>query len=205
MRDTLYTWGTPNGLKPILMLEELAADYELVKVHIGKGEQKTPEFLGRNLNGRIPVLDTTIDGTRVSIAESAAILVHLAEREGRFLPTKPAPRARAMQWVMFQMSAVGPMFGQAGFFLRQRERNEGAIERYVNETKRILGVLDTQLGQHAHLAGDEYTIADMLTLFWTRKPEYFGLTLEEWPNLRRWIAQLEERPAVQRTLAITFP
>jgi len=205
MRDTLYTWGTPNGLKPILLLEELGADYELVKVHLGKGEQKTPEFLGRNLNGRIPVLDTTIDGSRVSIAESAAILVHLAERERRFLPTEPAARARAMQWVMFQMSAVGPMLGQAGFFLRQRERNEGAIERYVNETKRILTVLDTQLSTNAHLAGDIYTIADMLTLFWVRNPTYFGLTLAEWPHLQRWVTALEARPAVQRTLAITFP
>lgn len=203
-KPTLYTWGTPNGLKPILMLEELGIPYDLVKVNIGQGEQKTAEFLARNSNGRIPVLETTIDGSRVAIPESAAILVHLAETHGRFLPSSGVTRARALQWSFFQMGAVGPMFGQAGHFLRASEKIPYAIDRYVDETKRIFGVLDQRLADSSHLAGDEYTIADMLTLFWTRTPDYFGLSLDEWPSVKRWVRALEERPAVQRTLAIKF-
>lgn len=204
-KPTLFTWGTPNGLKPLLMLEELEIPYEIVKVDIGKDEQKTPAFLSRNSNGRIPVLDTTIDGARTSMAESAAILVHLAEVHGRFLAPSGIARVSTLQWSFFQMGSVGPMFGQAGHFLRASEKIPYAISRYVEETKRIYGVLDQRLAESPHLGGEEYSIADMLTLFWARRPDYFGLSLDEWPSVKRWVRALEERPAVQRTLAITFP
>lgn len=206
MTLTLNTWGTPNGLKPLLMLEELGVAYELVKVDIGKGEQKTPEYRAKNLNQRIPVLETELDGERIAIAESAAILVHLAEtHEHRFLPQSGKVRALALQWTFFQMGGVGPMFGQLGFWKRKEPNNAEAIERYLVEAKRLYGVLDERLGQARYLAGDEYTIADMTTLFWTRSPQYFGLSLDEWKNVARWVAELEQRPAVQRTLAISFP
>ena len=204
-KPILHSWGTPNGLKPILMLEELELPYELVKVNIGKGAQNSPEFIAKNLNGRIPVLETTIDGETVDIAESAAILVHLAEtNRHRFLPTNPVARARVLQWTFFQMSAVGPMFGQLGYWRRRETPNEEALERYLVETKRVYGVLDEQLGKSRYLAGDEYSIADMATLFWARAVSFFGLTLETWPNVARWVAELEARPAVQRTLAIEW-
>lgn len=205
MAPTLYTWNTPNGLKPLLMLEELGVPYELVKVDLGQGAQKTPAFLARNANGRIPVLETDVDGERVAIAESAAILIHLAEAHGdRFLPARGAPRARALQWTFFQMGSVGPMFGQLGHWRRHTPANDAAIARYDVETRRLYGVLDAQLGRGRYLAGDEYTIADMLTLFWSRDPSYFGLSLDAWPNVQRWVRELESRPAVQRTLAITW-
>lgn len=204
-KPILHSWGTPNGLKPILLLEELELPYELVKVNLGKSEQKTPEFVAKNLNGRIPVLETTIDGAAVDLAESAAILVHLAETNGnRFLPTSPAARARVLQWTFFQMSAVGPMFGQLGYWRRRETPNEEALERYLVETKRVYDVLDEQLGKSRYLAGDEYSIADMATLFWARGFGFFGLTSAEWPNVARWIADLEARPAVKRTLAIEW-
>lgn len=203
---TLHAWGTPNGLKPVLMLEELGVPYELVKVHIGKGEQKTADFRAKNLNQRIPVLDVEIDGKPVSLSESAAILVHLAETHGdRFLPRSGATRALALQWAFFQMSAQGPMLGQLGFWKRRDPPNAEAIERYDVETRRVLGVLDERLGQARYLAGDEYTIADMLTFFWAHGVSYFGMTLAPWPHLERWVRELEGRPAVQRTLAITWP
>lgn len=202
----LSTWGTPNGLKPILMLEELGAAYELVKIDIGKDEQKTPEYRAKNLNQRIPVLDTVIDGTKVSIAESAAILVHLAEtHDHRFLPKEGVTRALALQWTFFQMGGVGPMFGQLGFWRRKEVKNAEAIERYLTETKRIYGVLDERLGQATWLAGDEYTIADITSVFWVRAASYFELSLDEWPNVARWVKAIEARPAMQKTLAITFP
>ena len=202
----LSTWGTPNGLKPLLMLEELGAKYDLVKIDIGQGEQKTDEFTRKNKNQRIPVLDTLIDGSKVSIAESAAILIHLAEtHDNRFLPKEGLTRAHALQWTMFQMSGVGPMFGQLGYWRRKEDKNQEAIERYLVETKRIYGVLNERLGEAQYLAGDEYTIADMTTLFWARAFSYFDLESSEWPHVQRWIGQLEERPAVQKTLAVTFP
>jgi glutathione S-transferase len=204
-KPTLYSWGTPNGLKPILMLEELGIPYELVKVHIGKGEQKDASFHAKNLNERIPVLETTIDGATVALSESAAILVHLAEANGnRFFAASGEARARALEWTFFQMAAVGPMFGQVGFWKRKETKNAEAIERYEVESKRIYGVLDERLGAARFLAGDEYSIADMCTVFWARAAERLGFSIDTWPNVKRWIASIEERPAMQRTLAITW-
>ncbi len=203
---TLYTWGTPNGLKPVLMLEELGIPYELVKVNIGQGEQKSPDFHAKNGNERIPVLETEIDGQPISLAESAAILAHLAEANGdRFLPRSGAVRARALQWIFFQMSALGPMAGQLGYWKRREVPNADAIERYRVEVTRIYGVLDERLGQASYLAGDQYTIADMATLFWARSAPRFGLETKAWPSVERWISALEAREAVKRTLAVTWP
>lgn len=205
-KPTLYTWGTPNGLKPVLMLEELGIEHELVKVHIGKGEQKEAGFHKKNLNERIPVLETDVDGERVAISESAAILIHLAEANGdRFFPRSGLSRARALEWTFFQMAAVGPMFGQVGFWKRKETPNAEAIERYEVESKRIYGVLDERLGAAKYLAGDEYSIADMCTIFWARSAGRLGFSMDAWPNVGRWIASIEERPAMQRALAVTWP
>ena len=205
-KPTLYAWGTPNGLKPVLLLEELGIPYDLVKVNIGKGEQKTPEFIAKNLNGRIPVLETVLDGAPIAISESAAILVYLAETNGhQYLAASGHARAQAMQWTFFQMSAVGPMFGQLGYWRRRDPKNAEAIERYETESKRVYGVLDEQLGRTRYLAGEAYSIADMSTLFWARGASFFGLSLDAWPNVMRWVHELDARPAVQRTLAITWP
>lgn len=205
-KPTLFTWGTPNGLKPLLLLEEMGVEYDLVKVHIGQGAQKEAAFHAKNLNERIPVLEDDIDGKRVALSESAAILVHLAESRGSELLAKGGEaRARALEWTFFQMSAVGPMFGQVGFWKRKETKNAEAIERYETESKRIYGVLDERLGAAKFLAGDAYSIADVCTVFWARAAERLGFSLDTWPNVKRWIAAIDERPAMQRTLAVTWP
>lgn len=205
-KPTLYAWGTPNGLKPILMLEELGIPYDLVKVNIGKGEQKEASFHAKNLNERIPVLETEVDGAPISLSESAAILVHLAEaNDNRFFARSGEARARALEWTFFQMAAVGPMFGQVGFWKRKETKNAEAIERYETESKRIYGVLDERLGKATYLAGDDYSIADICTIFWARSAERLGFSIDAWPNVERWITAIEERAAMRRTLAITWP
>ena len=204
-KPVLYASNTPNGLKPLLLLEELEIPYELSKINLSKGEQKTASFHEKNLNDRIPVLDTEIDGVPISIAESAAILIHLAEtHDHRFFPASGAAHVRVLQWTFFQMSAVGPMFGQLGYWRRREVKNTEAIERYEVETKRVYGVLNEQLGRTPYLAGESYSIADMATVFWARGFGYLGLTLEDWPHVARWLRDLEARPAMQRTLAIRW-
>lgn len=205
-KPVLLTWGTPNGLKPVLLLEELGVPYELHKIHIGQGEQKTPAYHAKNPNERIPVLETTSGGAPLALSESAAILIHLAEaHENRFFAPSGPARDRALQWLFFQMSAVGPMFGQAGYWRRREPRNAEAVERYEAEAKRIYGVLDERLAASPFLAGDEYSIADVCTVFWARSAHYFGLSLDAWPNVARWVREIEARPAMQRTLAMTWP
>jgi GSH-dependent disulfide-bond oxidoreductase len=197
----LYTWTTPNGYKPLLLLEELGLEYRVHPVNLGKDEQHTPEFLRINPNGKIPAI---VDGAgtdgQVTIFESGAILIYLAEKAGRFLPASGQARSTALSWLMFQMGGVGPMFGQLGHFLMAKEKIEYAVNRYRNETERLYGVLDTRLATVPYLAGD-YGIADMATFPWARAIDRFGVPREKFPNVVRWIDEVGARPAVVKALA----
>jgi GST-like protein len=196
----LHTWTTPNGIKPLIMLEELGLEYETHWVNIGKGEQLTPEFLKINPNGKIPAL---VDGD-TKIFESGAILIHLAERTDRFLPKAEKERALALSWVFFQVGGLGPMMGQYGFFSRQEEKIPLAIERYKKETERLLGVMDKRLAEADYLAG-EYGIADMMSYGWAKAYGMFGISADTIPNVAKWVERLNARPAVQRAVAMKPP
>lgn len=200
-----WTWPTPNGHKVHIALEELGLPYTVVPVNIGAGEQFKPKFLAITPNHRIPAI---VDpdgpgGKKVTLFESGAILIYLAEKAGRLLPQEPVARYAALQWLMFQMGGVGPMFGQFGHFNNYaKDKIPYAIERYGNEVQRLHRVLDKRLGEAAYLAGDEYSIADIATFPWIRNPERRGIDLAEYPNVRRWHDAIAARPAVQRGVAV---
>jgi GST-like protein len=200
----LYTWSTPNGRKVSIMLEELGLEYNTHPINIGKNDQFTPEFIAINPNSKIPAivdLDGP-DGEPISIMESGAILIYLAEKTGKLLPTSGRGRSVALQWLMFQMGAVGPMFGQVHHFLRAaKEPVPYAIERYTKETQRLYGVLNDRLAGREYLA-DEYSIADIATYPWTARYEWHKTRLEDFPHVKRWFDALSARPAVQRGMAI---
>ena len=199
----LYSWTTPNGHKIHIMLEETGLPYRVHKINLGAREQTTPEFLKINPNGKIPaIIDTEgPDGAPLAIFESAAILVHLAQKSGRFLPTEPRARYTTLEWLMFQIANIGPMYGQAFHFRSVApERVPYAIDRYTNEVGRLLGVMDTRLGENAYLAGPDYTIADIASWPWIRNSHSFGLNMENYPHIQRWISAIAERPAVRRGL-----
>jgi GST-like protein len=199
----LYYWPTPNGWKITIFLEETGTPYRVVPVNIGKGDQFAPEFLKISPNNRMPaIVDPDGPGGKpISIFESGAILIYLAEKTGRFLPRDPRARYEVLEWLMFQMANVGPMFGQAGHFLRYApEKIPYAIERYTNEVRRLCRVLDTRLAGRDHLAS-EYSIADMATFPWVHAVAQVA-GLEETPDLSRWVSTLRARPAVARGLAV---
>jgi GST-like protein len=200
MKPTLYAWGTPNGHKPLILLEELGLDYNLVKVDISKGEQKRPEYLAVNPNGRIPAL---VDEEGLRVWESGAILLHLAEKYGKFLPTVPQARLDALAWLFWQVGGPGPMLGQAYHFRMRDEKIPYAIERYTEESIRLYNVLETRLAEVPYLAGD-YSIADIATWPWMRNGAMMGIDMTKFPNTQHWIDAIAARPAVQRALAITF-
>jgi glutathione S-transferase/GST-like protein len=190
---TLYTAATPNGWKVSIALEEMSLPYEVRVIDFATNEQKADWYVKLNPNGRIPTL--TDDG--FALFESGAILIYLAEKTGRFLPRDTQARSRVMQWLMFQMSAVGPMMGQANVFLRYfPEKIQPAIDRYQREVTRLFGVLDRQLAAHEYIVGD-YSIADMALWPWVSGYEWSGVTVEEFSNLQRWLAKVGARPAVQ--------
>ena len=192
----LYTWTTPNGRKVSIMLEELGLPYRVIPIHIGKGEQYEPDFLKISPNNKIPAIVDHDEG--VSLMESAAILIYLAEKTGRLLPTTGARRWQVLEWLMMQMGSVGPMLGQTHHFLfYNKGKSPYAETRYHNETKRIYGVLDRRLGEHDYLAGD-YSIADIGTMPWIARHPRQEMNLRDYPNLLRWYLQIAERPAVQR-------
>jgi GST-like protein len=194
----LYTWGTPNGRKVSIMLEEVGLPYEVHPIHIGQGDQFKPEFLAISPNNKIPAIVDRDNGQ--SVFESGAILIYLAEKTGKLLPAEPKARMDALQWLMFQMGGIGPMFGQTHHFARfAKEKIPYAIDRYVGETKRLYGVMDTQLGKHAYLAGN-YSIADVATFPWVARWTWHGLDggLKDFPNVTRWYDAIRARPAVQR-------
>ena len=194
----LYTAATPNGYKVSIALEELGLPYEVHALSFDRQEQKTPEFLRINPNGRIPAI--VDDG--FAVFESGAILVYLAEKTGRLLPSNPRGRSLAIQWLMFQMGGVGPMQGQANVFYRYfPEKLQGAIDRYQHETRRLYEVLDRRLGEAEYLAGD-YGIADIATYPWVRVHDWAGVAVDGLDHLQRWMAALAARPAVQRGLQI---
>ena len=204
----LYTWTTPNGRKISIMLEEIGLPYEVRPVDLGKEEQLGAAFTAINPNQKIPaIVDHDVPGGPLAIFESGAILVHLAERTGKLLPRDVRARAAVMQWLMYQMSHLGPMIGQTGHFVNQApEKIPYAIQRFVNESVRIIGVLNTGLTGREFLAGD-YSIADIATYPWVQAawgpfqgmmPEKVG----ELSNVRRWLDTMAARPAVERGMAI---
>ncbi len=197
----LYTAGTPNGWKVSIALEELDMPYAVHPVDIMNGEQKRPAFLAINPNGRIPAIIDT-DEDNLSIFESGAILIHLAEKAGRLIGRDTASRSRVLQWLMFQMGGIGPMMGQANVFHRYfPERIQPAIDRYQGEVRRLLGVLDGQLAEREYLAG-EYSIADIANWSWVRIHDWGGVGIEGLEHLGRWLDAIEARPAVQRGVRV---
>lgn len=194
----VYTWTTPNGIKPLILLEELGVPYETHWINIGQGAQHEPGYLRINPNAKIPAL---VDD-KVAIFESGAILVHLAEQAGRFLPSSGQARSDALSWLFFQVGAVGPMFGQLGHFLTAApEKIPYAIERYKTETLRLYGVLEKRLSAVDYLAG-EYGIADIATVGWAAALPRFGIAPETFPKVSAWLDRIALRPAVQRARAL---
>ena len=211
-RLQLYSLPTPNGVKVSILLEELGLPYEAHLVDILNNETWTPEFLSLNPNGKIPaIIDPDGSGDKpLALFESGAILVYLAEKTGRFLPTHPAARYETLQWVFFQMAAIGPMFGQVGFFHKYAGRefeDKRPRDRYVAESRRLLGVLEERLEGRQWIMGDDYTIADIAILGWVRNLiEHYGagelVGYADFPHVAAWLARGLARPAVQRGLNI---
>lgn len=197
----VYTFGTPNGQKIPIMLEELGIPYNVKKIDIHKGEQKNPEFLKINPNGKIPAL---VDGDIV-IFESVAILIYLAEKYKKFLPAEGQARYSTLEWALFQAAGVGPMLGQYGHFaVFAKDKIPYAIERYTQEAERLLGVLEDRLKSNKFLAGENYSIADITTFPWIRAYTVFykqQLDEAKYPSLIRWMKEVGERPAVQKGLS----
>ncbi|MHC1479844.1 glutathione S-transferase family protein [Frateuria aurantia] len=198
----LYAFPTPNSLKIPIALEELGLDYRLHVVNIRQGEQRHPDFLALNPNAKVPVLvEHAPTGERMVLSESAAILVHLAESSGRLLPASGVERARVFEQLFFHASALGPAFGQAGFFQRlAAEPQPLAIERFTREAHRVLSVLDGQLAHRPFVAGTTFSIADIAHYGWLWRRAFAGIELDDTPNIARWFQEITERPAVQRAI-----
>jgi GSH-dependent disulfide-bond oxidoreductase len=204
----LYTWSTPNGRKASVMLEELDLAYTVHPVNITKGEQFRPEYIAICPNSKIPAIvdEHGPDGKPITLFESGAILIYLAEKAGRFLPTEPRARYATIEWLMFQMGGVGPFFGQAHHFLRfAPEKIPYAIERYGAETRRLYSVMDRQLAHSEYLAGPGYTIADVATFPWVARHEWHQVDLADFPQVRRWYDVVAARAPVQRGMAVPAP
>ncbi len=200
----LYTWPTPNGFKVSIMLEELGMSYNVHAVNIGAGDQFKPDFLKISPNNKMPAIVDTDgpDGRPISLFESGAILLYLAEKTGRFIPKNKPGYWTAVQWVMWQMAGFGPMLGQLGHFKNYApEPLPYAIDRYANEASRLYRVLDKRLSESEYLAGD-YGVADMAVFPWSRGWERHGQKMDEIPNFKRWFEAISERPAVKRGVAV---
>ena len=200
----LYFWPTPNCYKVSILLEELSVPFTVIPIHIGKGEQYTPEFESINPNNKVPALvdHDGPDGKPITIFESGAIMIYLAEKSEKFMPQSTASRIAVLEWLMFQMGSVGPMLGQAHHFRKYSKITVPyAVDRYTKEATRIYNVLDKRLGITPFLAGD-YSIADMAVYPWLRPYRWQGQELSEFSNLQRWYSAVRERPAVQRGLKV---
>jgi GST-like protein len=202
----LYTWATPNGKKVSIMLEEIGLPYEVHAVNLGQGEQRKPDYLAINPNNKIPAI---VDpegpgGGPLTLFESGAILMYLAEKTGKLWPRDMRERYEVIQWLMFQMGGVGPMFGQANYFFKLAEKVPYAIERFHKEALRLYRVLDKQLAQKEFLAGN-YSIADIATYPWVGRHEGHDVKLEQFPNVKRWFDSISARPAVKRGMEIPKP
>ena len=199
----LYTWGTPNGKKASIMLEEIGMPYEVHPINIGQGDQFKSEYLAINPNNKIPsIIDPDGPGGKpFTLFESGAILMYLAEKSGELWPTDLRQRYTVIQWLMFQMGGVGPMFGQANYFYRLEEKIPFAIERFHKEALRLYGVLEKALGKNEFLSG-EYSIADIATYPWVWRHEMHHVRLEDFPSVKRWYDSISDRPAVKRGMEI---
>ncbi len=197
----LYTSPTPNGWKASVTLEELGLPYTVHAINLGALEQKQPAFLAHNPNGRIPVI--VDDG--FAVFESGAIMIYLAEKTGRLLPTDAKARSLVLQWLMFQMGGVGPMMGQANVFFRYwPEKIPSVIDRYQGEGARLFGVLESRLKDHEFLAGD-YSIADIANWCWVRTYKWSGIDIEPFPNVKRWLDIIRARPGAERGINVPVP
>ena len=206
---TLYTWTTPNGRKVSIGLEEMGLAYEVKPIHIGKGEQFAPDFLKVAPNNRIPaIVDHDAPGGPLPLFESGAILIYLAEKTGKFLAASGPARYHALQWLMWQMGGVGPMFGQANHFVHYApEKVPYGVTRYVKEAQRLIGVAERRLAEAPYLAGADYSIADMATYPWfvsafTGLKGHVDVDLGPVPNVDRWMADIAARPGVQKGMKV---
>jgi GST-like protein len=200
----LYTWSTPNGRKASIMLEECGLAYTVHPINIGKDEQFKPEYVAINPNSKIPAIVDSEgpEGKPFALFESGAILLYLAGKTGKLLPDSVGGRYQALQWLMFQMGGVGPIFGQVHHFLRAaKEQVPYAIERYTRETQRLYGVLNAQLGKSEYLA-DEYSIADIATYPWVARYEWHRVDLNAFPHVKRWYDAIGMRPAVVKGMQV---
>ncbi len=201
----VYSWATPNGHKVHIMLEETGLQYRVHGVNIREGDQFKPDFLKISPNNRIPAIvdHDGPNGKPLSLFESGAILIYLAGKTGKFLPADLHQRYAALQWLMWQMGGVGPMFGQANHFRAYAvEKIPYAIERYTNEANRLTYILDKRLGEARYLAGSEYSIADMAVFPWMRNADKRGIDMAQYPKARRWFDAINARPAVQRGVQV---
>jgi GST-like protein len=200
----LYTWSTPNGRKISIMLEEVGLPYQVHPINLQKGEQFKPEYLAINPNNKIPTIVDRDgpDGRPYTLFESGAILMYLAEKAGKLMSKETAARYEVIQWLMFQMGGVGPMFGQAHNFLRHDPQKDSyGVERFKKEVARLYGVMNKRLGEAPFLAGD-YSIADIATYPWVSRYEMHQTRLEDYPNVKRWFDTITARPAVQRGMNV---
>jgi GSH-dependent disulfide-bond oxidoreductase len=198
---TVYAFATPNSVKVPVALEELGLPYDLRPVNVKQGQQKAPDYLALNPNGKVPLL---VDGDLI-LPESGAILVHLAEKTGRLLPTDPVARARSFEWLFVQLSGTGPAFGQSGYWQKlAAERNTPAIARYQAEADRLADLIDAHLARNEWFAGQDFTIADIAHFGWFWRRDFAGISFDARPNLARWYSAIEARPAVQRGVAATL-
>ena len=201
----LYSWATPNGHKIHIMLEETGLPYRVHPVNIGAGDQFKPEFLKISPNNKMPAMVDSDgpDGKSISMFESGAMLIYLASKSGRFLPEDLRDRWSTLQWLMFQMGAVGPMLGQAHHFLTYApEKIPYAMQRYSKEANRLYGVMERRLTESEYIACGEYTIADMAIMPWLRFPARQGVNIVDYPHVKKWFDDIAARPAVQRGLAV---
>ena len=201
----LYSWPTPNGHKVHIMLEECALPYRVHPIDIGKGDQFTPDFLAIGPNNKIPALVDSEgpDGQPMSVFESGAILLYLAEKTGRFMPADTRGRYEVLQWLMFQMGGVGPMLGQAHHFrIYAPEKIDYGINRYTNEAKRLYGVMDKRLQSSPWIGGKSYSIADMAIFPWLRSWQNQGIDWADYPHLKVWFDKIATRPAVQKAVQV---
>jgi GST-like protein len=204
----IYNWPTSNGRKINIMVEELGVEYKIHPIPIGKDAQFTPEFTALNPNQKIPaVVDQDGPGGKpYTMFESGAILMYMAEKHGKFMPTDMAARYEVVQWLMFQMGGVGPNFGQTHHFRRAApEKVPYAIDRFTKETRRLWGVMNDRLADRDWFANNEFSIVDMAVFPWTMRYEWEGISLDEFPNMKRWYEAMEARPGVQRGLAAQMP
>jgi GST-like protein len=205
MTIELYSWATPNGHKVHILLEELGLAYNVHPVNIGAGDQFEPDFLKISPNNKMPAIvdPEGPDGKPLSVFESGAILIYLAEKHRKLLSQDPRTRSVTLQWLMWQMGGLGPMLGQAHHFRNYApERLDYAYDRYTNEANRLYRVLDKRLGEATYLAGDDYSIADIAAWPWTRYPERQGVERDELPNFKRWFDTIAARPAVQKGVKV---